>query len=206
MLNVIKTGSKIQDTDFDGIFPDWVKTYSDMHWTPLTIAWRASLLLVSNPDTRVLDVGSGAGKFCLVGSAITKGTFIGIERRRPLVDVARSIVKHFELDRVSFICGNAMDIDWREFNAFYLYNPFAEHLSINAEDRIEADYGDDSILWSDEIYSQYRDETFSRLSGLKKGTRVATLNGYGKKMPSGYSLIYRGGDLSRPLQVWKKVR
>ena len=44
-----------------------------MHWTPVHVARRAAQFLVTGPETRVLDVGSGPGKFCLVGALATQG-------------------------------------------------------------------------------------------------------------------------------------
>ncbi|MBI3542695.1 MAG: hypothetical protein HY075_05405 [Deltaproteobacteria bacterium] len=55
------------------------------------MARRAAELLTDGRAARVLDVGSGAGKFCLVGALSSKGRFVGIERQRRLVDLSREL-------------------------------------------------------------------------------------------------------------------
>lgn len=51
------------DTEFDWLYPKQFQLLSLKHFTLLPIAQKAAEFL-SLPNTRVLDIGSGAGKFC----------------------------------------------------------------------------------------------------------------------------------------------
>jgi len=79
----------ITDSDFDDVYPSPIRRVSASFWTPVSVAARAARLLVRDASTRVLDIGSGAGKFCIVGAAVTGASFTGIEHRGHLVEVAR---------------------------------------------------------------------------------------------------------------------
>ena len=88
-MRSLRAGWELTDLEFDRVYPSWVRRLSDMHWTPVEVARRAAALLAVDPTTRVLDVGSGVGKFCLIGALTTRATFVGIEQRENLVTVAR---------------------------------------------------------------------------------------------------------------------
>jgi SAM-dependent methyltransferase len=174
------------DAAFDAFYPDWVRSRSKRHWTPVEVAQRAAELLVADDNTRVLDVGSGAGKFCIIGALTTRGVFSGIEKRPELVEVARVAAKHFGARRTDFIHGDITSVDWRAFNAFYLFNPFLEY----AEG-----------LGGAIDYIRF---TSARLEAAPVGTRVATYHGYGGRMPSGFRCIWcepKGSDF---VEVWVK--
>ena len=47
----------VDDLNFDNIYPHSIKILSDVHWTPLEVALKASELLVKNSETKVLDIG-----------------------------------------------------------------------------------------------------------------------------------------------------
>ena len=59
----------IEDEKFDQIYPARIRKLSPLQWTPVRVAAEAAKLLVTVPGTRVLDIGCGPGKFCLVGAA-----------------------------------------------------------------------------------------------------------------------------------------
>ena len=75
----------IEDEKFDQIYPPRIRELSRLYWTPIRVAAEAAKLLVTTPGTRVLDVGCGPAKFCLVGASLTQGVFIGVEQREDLV-------------------------------------------------------------------------------------------------------------------------
>src|SRR4051812_11609675 len=81
----------VDDAYFDRIYPDWAQRMSRLHWTPVPVALRAAQLLTENHSSgaRVLDLGSGAGKFCLVGASTYGGDFFGIEQRSHLVNLSK---------------------------------------------------------------------------------------------------------------------
>src|SRR4051812_11246359 len=81
--------STLTEDDFDVVFPERVRRHSPHFWTPIEVAEAAASFLAPSPLVRVLDIGSGAGKFCIVGAARTGAHFSGIEQRPHLVAVAR---------------------------------------------------------------------------------------------------------------------
>jgi hypothetical protein len=190
----IRTGI-IDDETFDLIFPEPLRRVSSQHWTPIQLAKRAAELAVTEPGATVLDVGAGAGKFCIVGSFVTEGIFVGLEQRGHLVDAARCIVKRYGVQRVRFDQGNMIDYDWSQFDSIYLYNPFSENL--DSSNRI-----DDSCELNAELYIRYIRTTQRKLAGLKSGTRIVTLNGFGGELPPFYKLLHREGGEQMPLELW----
>ena len=83
-----------------------VKTCLSEYWTPLAVAKRAADWLEDLGIRTVVDIGSGAGKFCVVGALFGKCRFIGLEQYSSLVTSAVALVDLFDLnDRVSFVAG-----------------------------------------------------------------------------------------------------
>jgi len=196
VFNRLRSG-EVDDDTFDLVFPSDVRRLSSFHWSPIQLAMRAAELAVAEPGAKVLDVGAGAGKFCLVGSLVTEGVFFGVEQRRYLVDTARDIADRYKISRVQFDHGNMIDYDWHRFDCIYLYNPFSENLDKSI--RI-----DDSCALSSDLYVQYIRAVQVKLSDLKSGTRVVTLNGFGGDLPPSYQLLHREGSDSLPLELWIK--
>jgi len=75
-----------------------------------------------------LDIGSGAGKFCLIGAASTKGLFYGVEQRKELVNLCKSIAKTHQINNVEIFHSNITEISFSDYDAFYFYNPFYENI------------------------------------------------------------------------------
>jgi SAM-dependent methyltransferase len=194
----VRGGRPVTDDEFDRIYPDWVRRASDMHWTPYLVARRAAEWLVTDRTTRVLDVGSGAGKFCLIGSLVTQGLFFGIEQRAGLLEVAEESARRCGATRTHFIHGNATSLDWGSFDAFYLYNPFYEHV---AEISPEID---EPIERSHALYVHHVTLTSAKLFSAPIGTRVVTYQGYGGPMPTGYRRLLHESFSGYPLELWQK--
>jgi len=171
-----------EDEIFDALYPPEIRALSAQHWTPVSIARRAARFLVARPEARVLDIGCGAGKFCVVGALTTGGHFTGIEQREHLVAAAAGVVGLTCAPHVEIIHANIVEIEFADFDAFYLYNPFAEHLS--ASDRI-----DSSIVLSSSAHRRYTEFVATQLAATPPGTRVAC-----------YWTDFRGADLGFELQ------
>jgi hypothetical protein len=194
----LRAGWDVSDLEFDRIYPEWVRKLSEPHFTPIDVARRAAELLAGDSTTKVLDIGSGAGKFCLVGSLTTQATFIGVEQRRCLVDVAEHTAKLCHTTRARFIHGNMMDLDWTEFDGFYLFNPFYEHVA-NFLTPMH-----DPIELSPQLYKRYIVATCVKLFTARIGARVVTYHGFGGPMPPGYRQILREPAGSEYLELWEK--
>jgi hypothetical protein len=158
---------------------------------------RAARLLADIPGRRLLDVGSGVGKFCIVAAASVRATVIGVEHRRHLVEIAEGAAARLGVE-VTFISGTLDDCDPRDVDGVYLFNPFAENLS-PPEDHL-----DESVELSEERF--WRDiESMERfLRSAPVGTRVVTYCGWGGAMPAEYHLALREARAGT-LELWVKM-
>lgn len=191
------------DAEFDRIYPDWAREKSRQHWTPLAVVHRAVELLASGRrEARILDVGAGAGKFCIAGALASRAWFTGIEQRPHLCALSRELAGRHGADRARFLCGDLSDVDWRDFDAIYLFNPFEEHRSPFC--RI-----DDSIQPSRETYARYVGAVEERLERMPIGTRLVTYHGFGGRVPGGFTRFPARPlppEATGPLELWVKWR
>jgi SAM-dependent methyltransferase len=187
----------IEDERFDLIYPPQIRELSSTFWTPVAVAAAAAKLLVTAPGVRVLDIGCGPGKFNLVAASLTAGRFTGIEQRSDLVVVARQAANKLDLTDVEFIHGNVMEIDFAEYDAFYLFNPFEENLSNGRKI-------DRAVPLSPALFKRYTSHVSTQLGARPIGTRVVTYMGYADDIPAYYSCeeALFGDDL----KLWIKQR
>ena len=156
--------------ELDALVDKELRHLSRLHWTPASVAVRAVRLLCPVRNTRVLDIGSGAGKLCVVGALSMRGTWFGIEHHAPLVIAARTLAEKLGVaDRTTFIHGDAFALDWNEYDALYMYNPFELALFEGPGMQV--------------------DSVEQRLAALRPGVRVVTLNGFGGEMPKNLALV-----------------
>ncbi len=162
------------DRAIDGLVPRELRHLSRTHWTPVDIAARVVTLLCPTRDTRVLDVGAGVGKLCAVGALSTFGMWCGVEQHVELVAAAHRLSRVLGVDgRTRFVHGDAFALDWDDYDALYLYNPFQIPLFDAATD------------FDGQVARVER-----RLAALRRGVRVVTLHGFGGVMPPSYELVY----------------
>ncbi len=193
IADALRSGAVLSDPRFDRIFPAQHRFRSWLHWTPLDVAVRASALLASGKAIRVLDVGAGIGKVCLVGALTTPATWFGIERDAEMVSAAQAAaIKLHVQRRAVFTLGDVTRSDWSEFDAFYLFNPFGEHLLGGPED----------ALSRREAYIASIELTQHRLADAVPGTRVVTYHGFGGELPPGYELVHREPAHEDELRLW----
>lgn len=186
------------DRAFDAAYPAWARRHSEQQWTPVQVARRAAELLVTNRCMRVLDVGAGAGKFCIVGALATGARFFGIEQRADLVDIARDAARCYGVQRrVELSAGDITSVDWRDFDAFYLYNPFLEY-SADAHRPCRA------VGMATRAREECVRFTRSRLALAPVGTRVVTYYGFGGDMPRGYRCLCRERWDGGFVELWVK--
>ena len=194
----LRAGRSVDDREFDRIYDGRWREPSDVHWTRLGIASRIVSLLKMQQGEVLLDVGSGAGKFCLIGALTSPGDFVGVERRRNLVDVARAAQRKLRATRVQFLCGDALDVDWNPFDCIYLFNPFEEHL-MEATSRV-----DNSVSFSKDDHARYVAETRKKLEGVPPGTRIAIYYGFGAPVPDSFSLMHSEVHDLGQLNIWRQ--
>lgn len=192
----LRSGEIVSDESFDEVFPDAVRHVSEVHWTPVEVAFRAARLLAPTRSARIIDVGAGAGKFCLVAAAATGADVRGVERSPYLVSVAREAARRMSV-AINVREGSIESEDPSTFDGIYLFNPFTETLCVPGAVRA---FEHDARHSASDIR---RAERFLR--GARVGARVATFCGFGAPMPKRYELILqeqRGGGL---LEVWRKT-
>lgn len=169
----------IEDEKFDQIYPVRIRKLSALQWTPVRVAAEAAKLLATVPGTRVLDIGCGPGKFCLVGAALTNGRFTGIEQRADLATVARKAAARLQSANVEIIHGNVTEIAFADYDAFYLYNPFEENMARGQKI-------DSAIPLSPVLFKRYNNYVATNLGSMPIGTRVVTYAGYADEIPACY--------------------
>jgi SAM-dependent methyltransferase len=183
------------DAEFDWIYPEHLQLMSLKQWSPIAIARKAAEYLAVR-NAKILDVGSGIGKFCLTAAHFYPDCFyFGVEQRHELVHYANTAKKYLGMDNVNFIHANITQVNFREFDHFYFYNSFYEN--IDQKNAI-----DDTIATSHSLYTYYSQYLMSVLKEKPQGTRVVTYQSLGEIIPPDYKLI----DLSCDslLRLWIK--
>lgn len=182
---------------FDNIYPERVRQLSKHHWTPVAIARQAAEFLADAPGKRVLDVGSGVGKFCLVGGHYApEAFFYGVEQRQELYEYAEAARQTLQQENVQFIHGNFTSLDFDAYDNFYFYNAFFENL--DEENRI-----DHQIAFSESLYIYYTQYLYNVLDHKPAGTRLVTFHSFETEVPPGYWV--RGASADRMLKMWEKA-
>lgn len=196
----IRMRSPVSDILFDRFLPSAARSVSAMYWTPLAAAVVAARWFDEVGARTVLDIGSGAGKFCVAAALASKASFVGVEHRANLVDVARQLARQFRIaDRASFLHEPfAADIAVGA-DAYYLYNPFGENLFERAEQL------DASVELGDPRY--LRDVAFAEdlLKRAAVGTHLVTYSGFGGLVPRTYAQVRVEWSLPSVLKMWKKT-
>lgn len=173
-----------EDDEFDGQLPRWMQLKSALHFTPVRVARRAARLLAPEAGMRVLDVGAGPGKFCVIAAReVPDCTFVGVELRAHLVKRARKLAARTGTPNAVFVDGDAMDLAWSDYDGFYFYNPFCEHL--HDTDLVL----DRKLATSPARFDAYVAAARERLAAARIGTRVVGYHGLGAMAPAGYDLV-----------------
>ena len=195
IFDYLKMRVNVGDEEFNKIYPNRLYNFARRNWTPVEVARHAANFLADKPGKRVLDIGSAVGKFCMIGASCTEGHFTGVEYRKDLVHISKAIVKSHKLSNIKFIHSNITDINFREFDAFYFFNPFLEHIDVTC--RI-----DDSIETGEEEHKVYTNYVRDQLALMPVGTRVATYWSNLQEIPLGYQLI--SARFNDELKLWEK--
>lgn len=185
------------DVEFDRVYDAEVRKLSEQHWTPVQVAARAAALLTDAGATRILDVGSGVGKFCIVGALSTNAQFVGVEQRGRLVNIARGVATRLGAARAAFIHANVDTFSFDGFDGIYLYNPFYEQI---CKLLIRIDAAEQSSI----TYRRLVRVTADKLASLAAPAAVVTYGGFGGEMPPAYTprRVEAGGD--DRLELWVK--
>lgn len=185
------------DNQFNKIYPPSIQLLAQRHWTPLVVAKKAADFLAAENEVRVLDIGSGVGKFCLAAASYKPNAFFtGVEQRKSLINHAEAAKEILQLENVSFTNGNFTQIDFRNYDHFYFYNAFYENLA--GTDKI-----DNSIDYSGELYNYYNRYLYKQLEQKPPGTRLASFHSLEDEMPPSYHVV--GVEMDSLLKFWIKI-
>lgn len=195
-----KHGDDGEDDDFDAQYPERLQRASRMFWTPLCVARRAAQLMSQHGARRVLDVGSGAGKFCMgAAAAVPTLELVGVEHRPELVAIASALARRLGLQNARFEVGDAVRSDWSQHDGLYFFNPYGENLFGDP-----AEYLDETVELSCRRFQAEIEQTELRLVDAPVGTIVATYHGYGGRIPASFDLAAAERCGTNWLRVWRK--
>ncbi|MDE3125104.1 MAG: methyltransferase domain-containing protein, partial [Bacteroidota bacterium] len=185
------------DDIFHQLYPKNIQLLAKKHWTPIEVARIAADFLVSEPNEKILDIGSGAGKFCLV-AAHTKphAFFYGVEQRKTLIEVAEAAKMKLSITNAFFIEGNFTQLNFNDYHHFYFYNAFFENIA--GTDKI-----DESIDYSLELYNYYNRYLYKQLETKPTGTKLVTFHSLENEVPRNYTLI--DARMDNLLKCWIKI-
>lgn len=191
----------VPDLIFDEFLSPMARSRSRQFWTPIRVAQRAALRLAERGARRVLDVGSGPGKFCIVAAcARPEVQFRGVEHRAELVDGATALGRRLRLENLEFSRGDALAADWHGFDGLYFFNPFAEN-SFASEDAFDATVELSAVRLANELF-----RSTQLLSSVRVGTVVVTYHGLSGPIPSSFDLDFEERVGATLLRTWVKTR
>lgn len=197
----LRSGQLVSDHAFDFWLPDLARRHSIRHWTQVGVAARVAGWLAARGVSRVLDIGSGIGKFCVVGALSSDLAFVGVEHRRSLVETARCVAAMFDVEkRATFLHGDATEVEASAFDALYLYNPFEENLHPASV------WIDQTVEVSRRRFTQSLSRVERLLSDRPSGSYVVTYNSFGGRIPDSYDLELSKVAGTNLLRLWRKTR
>lgn len=185
------------DAQFNTLFPEPIRKMTRRHWTPLLVAQKAAAFLRTGPGVKILDIGSGCGKFCLAAGYYYPDTqFTGVEQRAYLTEVANTALKTLGLKNITLLTANITEINFKDYHHFYFYNSFYENLA-------ETEKIDQAIPFSKELFEQYSYYLYKQLREARKGTRLVTYHSVETEIPDEYQIVQT--DVNDYLKCWIKV-
>lgn len=185
------------DEGFNQLLPDHLHEVAARHWTPVDVAIKSAAFLSTHDGAKVLDIGSGAGKFCMIAAFYHPSVqFTGVEQREELVDFCNRLKELLQLSNVDFIHGNIKDFDISAFDHYYFYNSFYE----NIPGTQKIDY---KVHYAESLYSYYNLALYKKLNKTPSGTRLVTYHSLGQEVPPGFEIVHT--DYADFLKFWQKV-
>lgn len=201
MAEALRFGSCPADRFFDRFLPDELRAVSGQYWTPLAVAKRVAEWLDALGVRTVVDIGSGAGKFCVAAALVSDCRFTGLEERPSLVASARILARVFDLhDRVSFVEGALGVVPTPSADAYYLFNPFGPYC-IGATHDADASAGFNEGRFAHDVAAA--EKLFRRAPA---GTCVVTYNGFGGRIPADYQQLRVDLTSQAALRLFRKKR
>jgi len=187
------------DRAFDRFLPEDLRAVSMEYWTPLRVVKRAAEWLNDVNARHVVDIGSGAGKFCVAAAMLSQARFTGLEQSRSLIRSARLLAKVFGVDgRVTFVHGAFGAVMTPIADVYYLYNPFGNYWFDLRQD------AERHIACTTERRLQEVAHVERFIGTVPDGTYLLTYHGFGGRMPACCHLVCADLTLAGGLRLWRK--
>lgn len=183
ILDQLRIHKNIPDEQFDAIYPFEIRELSDRHWTSVYVAKLSAGYLCNQKNVKVLDIGSGVGKFCLVGATLhPKSDFYGVDIRQNLINISNSIKTKYAIPNTSFFQKDVLQMDFSGYDGIYFFNSFQEKIDktsvIDRHSEISVD-----------MYMTYVNHIFNELNKVPVGTKLVTYYSEEFYVPKTFKLI-----------------
>lgn len=175
------------EKNFSQLLPEYLQKASRVYFTPIHVARKAAQLLTETGEKNILDIGAGIGKFCIVGAKHSESYFYRIEYRPSLAKLANELITHYEIENAAVLECSVMDIEFQNYDAFYLYNPFYENL-------VSSNRLNNEVLLCGSLYRTYLKYTETQLDMTKPGTRLLTYHGNNFEIPDSFEKLKESED------------
>lgn len=195
IIEKLKLAKIISDLEFDSIYPKEIQALSERHWTPVRIAKIVTDFLCTDTDLKILDIGSGVGKFCLVGASLKpRCEFYGAEFRERFINLSNSLKDTYRIKNVHFLNSDILEMSFNNFNCIYFYNSFQERIDDTANI-------DTNSELSFSLYKQYSKHLFFQFQTMPLGTKLATYHTADFFIPGSYKLVEKSTDGNLKLYI-----
>ncbi len=182
IVRKIRSKEDVPDEDFDDMFPPEFRTHSNQHFTSIFIAKTAAQYLCFTEHEQILDVGSGIGKFCIVGALQNNARFTGVEMRKNFVEAGNTFIRDHGISNVHFINDNILNVSFKGFKGVYLFNPFFELLDNKS-------CIDDQLASNKNAYDSYFNHVFTELENMNAGTRLVAYYTPEEQIPTNFHKV-----------------
>lgn len=197
VIKKMRSHPKLRDEEFDKIYDPKFLSLSYRHFTQIRSVRLAIQLIGDSPSISILDIGSGIGKFCHIGSQLSNCKFTGIELRDDFYAEAVRIAAQLNHNNPTFIHGTFTAIDFKKYNAFYFFNSFEEYYNPDC-------IIDEKTVKSQELYNELKSSLKEKLNDAAPGSRLVTYYVKQGHVPDTYQLKFSGED--GHMKLWVKER
>lgn len=169
-------------------YPPHLAAAAEFHFAPLEIAHAASDWLAEGARAAgkpIVDLGAGAGKFCLAAAARHSDVeWVGAEIRPALVAEARRLQAGFGLLNCRFAEADITSSDLTPYAGAFLFNPFYEQLDASADEL------GDGLPRGRDAYRRACAALRQNLALLGGRFRLATYYCHGPEVPTGWGQVW----------------
>ena len=119
-----------------------------------------------------------------------------MEQRQQLAKLAETTIERAQVSNAEIIHANVTEIEFGNYDAFYLFNPFEENL-------FKTGKIDSSVKLSRALYAQYTRHVAAQFARAPMGTRVVTFGGLCEEVPICYEC--QRSSFGGTLKLWQKT-